>query len=128
MKKVDSYFASNLSVSCFILAERAHTFMGRHRGIGNTGFLSNLLGFRNIDEHVGGSNRVFIQQFISQRCFVIIGLMEKMAIALMGQQPSDELSSSLQELQQEDSMRVAAQLPGIYFHSIQAGTFSDELH
>lgn len=63
------------------------------------------------------SDRAFRQQLISHRSLVIIGSLEKTVSSLVGQQVPTELPPSLRVRQQEDTVRVAAQLPGINYIS-----------
>ena len=69
-------------------------------------FRSAQVGDRNVDLE-------FQRQPIAVKIFAILGMLEKMVVSLVGHEcsSSEELPSSLRELQQEDMVSVAAQLP-----------------
>lgn len=79
--------------------------------------MSDLLSFGGAREDAGDPDLVFRHQLVIQKSFMVLGLLENMVVFSVGQPGSStlELPSSLRARQQEDRVRVAAQLPGTYY-------------
>ncbi|KLO20568.1 hypothetical protein SCHPADRAFT_897840 [Schizopora paradoxa] len=105
-------FVSSISNGLFTVSDE-EKYLFCLECLWNPEFLSDLLGFRSAHVGTRSVDSEYQHWPIITKIFAILGMLEKVVVSSVGcaRSFSEELPSSLRERQQEDMVRVAAQLP-----------------